>query len=106
MPERADAPCVVMNASAHDCPFLNRTDARCGEHFTLDQLDHAFAYCFGEYETCPLFAQRLAERRDARHALGEAPNDALVAASALANAYRAVARAHSVVQVNVRRAYA
>ena len=48
--------------TAH-CPFLNRTDPRCADHFKLDHLQHAFKYCFASYMTCPVYAQRLFERR-------------------------------------------
>ena len=45
------------------CPFLNRTDTRCGEHLTIDSLDHAFEYCFDVYAACPLYLELLIERR-------------------------------------------
>ena len=45
------------------CPFLNRADSRCGEHFHLDQLDHAFEFCFDRYTSCPTYLERLVERR-------------------------------------------
>ncbi|HEY8750051.1 MAG TPA: hypothetical protein VIM11_18855 [Tepidisphaeraceae bacterium] len=45
------------------CPFLNRTDARCSNHFSLDSLGHAFAYCFGKYQQCSMYGELLAERR-------------------------------------------
>lgn len=45
------------------CPFLNRTDSRCGQHFHLDHLDHAFEYCFDRYTACPTYLERLVERR-------------------------------------------
>src|SRR2546423_859317 len=47
----------------HHCPFLNRPDGRCAEHFHLDQLEHAFAYCFDRYAACPVYVERLVERR-------------------------------------------
>lgn len=45
------------------CPFLNRTDARCSRHFSLDALDYAFDYCFDYYEGCAVYLELLAERR-------------------------------------------
>jgi len=54
------------------CPFLNRTDSRCGSHFTLERLEHAFEYCFDRYTACPVYLELLVERRvrrgEARHA--------------------------------------
>ena len=49
------------------CPFLNRADARCSNHFNLDSLGHAFAYCFGQYQQCPMYRDLLAERRERRY---------------------------------------
>jgi len=45
------------------CPFLNRADGRCGEHFGLESLDHAFRYCFDRYKACPVYLELLLERR-------------------------------------------
>ena len=45
------------------CPFLNRTDSRCGSHFTLERLEHAFAYCFDRYHACSTYLELLVERR-------------------------------------------
>jgi hypothetical protein len=45
------------------CPFLNRTDSRCGSHFTLERLEHAFEYCFDRYNACPVYLELLVERR-------------------------------------------
>ena len=45
------------------CPFLNRSDRRCSNCLSLDRLDHAFDYCFGEYKACPVYLEMLAERR-------------------------------------------
>ncbi|HEY7116963.1 MAG TPA: hypothetical protein VH475_10275 [Tepidisphaeraceae bacterium] len=47
----------------HHCPFLNRADARCSKHFSLDDLGHAFEYCFGYYEGCGVYLELLVERR-------------------------------------------
>ena len=52
-----------MAEQEHHCPFLNRPDERCAEHFQLDQLGHAFAYCFDRYAACPVYIERLVERR-------------------------------------------
>jgi hypothetical protein len=48
------------------CPFLNRTDARCSDHFSLESLGHAFTFCFGKYQQCPVYGEMLAERRQRR----------------------------------------
>jgi hypothetical protein len=53
-------------ACADHCPFLNRHDSRCGEHMSLAGLDHAFNYCFGRYQGCPVYFQMLIERRTRR----------------------------------------
>ena len=53
-------------ARANHCPFLNRRDARCGEHMSLQGLGHAFDYCFGRYQGCPVYFQMLIERRTRR----------------------------------------
>jgi hypothetical protein len=45
------------------CPFLNRTDERCGQHFTLEQMEHAFVHCFDLYTHCPVYQELLIERR-------------------------------------------
>jgi len=54
------------------CPFLNRTDSRCGSHFTLERLEHAFAYCFDRYNACPTYLELLVERRVRRGEAKEA----------------------------------
>jgi hypothetical protein len=48
---------------ADHCPFLNRSDCRCGEYLSLDRLGHAFGRCFGQYAACPVYAELLIERR-------------------------------------------
>lgn len=45
------------------CPFLNRADARCSNFFSLERLDHAFGYCFDQYQGCPVYRELLVERR-------------------------------------------
>src|SRR5687768_10083011 len=45
------------------CPFLNRSDRRCSDCLSLDHIDHAFDYCFGEYKACAVYLELLAERR-------------------------------------------
>ncbi|MEA2708984.1 MAG: hypothetical protein QOF78_1585 [Phycisphaerales bacterium] len=57
-----------MTEMSDHCPFLNRSDERCSESFTLDHLGHAFKYCFDRYQTCPVYAQQLAERQGRRAA--------------------------------------
>jgi len=55
-----------MSAPVNHCPFLNRADDRCSMHFSLDRLDSAFEHCFGEYSSCAVYREQLAERREAR----------------------------------------
>ena len=50
------------------CPFLNRSDRRCSEYFRLSHLQHAFKFCFDEYQACPVYAEQLAERQGRRAA--------------------------------------
>jgi hypothetical protein len=57
-----------MSSNAKHCPFLNRADARCGDAFSIDNLDHAFKYCFGRYIACPVYAELLIERKVRRSA--------------------------------------
>ena len=45
------------------CPFLNRSDYRCANHFSLDKLDAAFDHCFGAYQACPTYLEMLDERK-------------------------------------------
>jgi hypothetical protein len=60
------------------CPFLNRTDSRCGSHFTLERLEHAFAYCFDKYHACPVYLELLAERRVRRGETVDATKDGAI----------------------------
>ena len=46
------------------CPFLNRNEARCAEHFSVNRLQHAFDHCFNEYSNCPSYQAMLNERND------------------------------------------
>lgn len=52
-----------MCAHDHHCPFLNKSDARCSNYFQLSNLEHAFEYCFDRYQACPVYLERLVERR-------------------------------------------
>ena len=74
------------------CPFLNRTDSRCAEHFHLDHLQHAFRFCFDRYEACPLYDELLAERQCRRRMAGH-----------LSGKEPAHAEAGSLVQVTIHR---
>ena len=65
-----------MTEQASHCPFLNRTDARCSNHFSLDRLGHAFAYCFGQYQGCPVYLELLAERCERMHTASCGRDDA------------------------------
>ena len=55
----------------HHCPFLNRSDARCSAHFSLERLDRAFAHCFGDYHECGVYLELLMERRARPLAAGQ-----------------------------------
>ena len=52
-----------MPERSHHCPFLNRADARCSKHFSLDALGYAFDHCFDYYEGCGVYLELLVERR-------------------------------------------
>src|SRR5689334_3951985 len=58
-----DRSSVASGQPGHHCPFLNRADARCGENFSLERLDHAYEYCFHKYKTCAIYHQLLVERQ-------------------------------------------
>ena len=49
--------------SDHHCPFLNRADKRCSEHFNLDRLGYAFKYCCDRYHKCSTYSVLLSERQ-------------------------------------------
>ena len=55
------------------CPFLNRTDVRCGNHLSLTTIGSAFDHCFGCYSACPTYHEMLAERRDRQQQQGHRP---------------------------------
>ena len=59
---------VNMHDMSDHCPFLNRSDRRCSEKFRLSHLQHAFTYCFDGYQSCPVYAEQLAERQGRRAA--------------------------------------
>jgi hypothetical protein len=58
-----------MRDMSDHCPFLNRSDRRCSEYFRLSHLQHAFKFCFNEYQSCPVYAEQLAERQGRRAAV-------------------------------------
>ena len=53
------------------CPFLNRSDARCSAHFRLNHLGGAFQHCFDRYQSCAVYPELLKERRDRRAAAAQ-----------------------------------
>lgn len=55
-----------MPQRAVHCPFLNRSDSRCSSHFSLDHLSDAFEQCMDAYQSCPVYLELLAERRERR----------------------------------------
>ena len=52
-----------MSDHGHHCPFLNRSDARCSQNFSLDRLNNTYDYCFGQYAACSVYLELLVERR-------------------------------------------
>ena len=52
------------------CPFLNKSDVRCGNHFSLTRLGSAFDHCFGCYAACTTYHELLAERQGRRQQPG------------------------------------
>ncbi len=52
------------------CPFLNKSDVRCGNHFSLTRLGSAFDHCFGCYAACGTYQELLHERLDRRQQQG------------------------------------
>src|SRR3954468_24967191 len=52
-----------MGDPGRHCPFLNRADERCSEHFRLDHLGEAFGQCFDLYHACPTYQELLLERQ-------------------------------------------
>lgn len=54
----------------HQCPFVNRPDSRCSQRLNIDRLGHAFEFCFNSYSTCPVYLERLVERRVRREREG------------------------------------
>jgi hypothetical protein len=45
------------------CPFLNRSDPRCSQNFSIEQINNTYDYCFGEYAACAVYSELLVERR-------------------------------------------
>ncbi|MGH7180321.1 MAG: hypothetical protein ACREJC_23280 [Tepidisphaeraceae bacterium] len=58
------------------CPFLNRANQRCAEHFSLDRLGHAFEYCFNTYAACPVYQELLEERQARRGQISQVSDGA------------------------------
>src|ERR1041385_8994340 len=52
-----------MNANGRYCPFLNRSDPRCSEYFSLNHLDYTLSHCFASYQSCPIYEALLVERK-------------------------------------------
>jgi hypothetical protein len=66
-----------MAERADHCPFLNRADTRCADHFTIDGLHHAFEHCFDRYKQCRTYVELLVERRVKRGSADATGTDAL-----------------------------
>ena len=45
------------------CPFLNRSDVRCSNNFSLERINNTYDYCFGQYAACSTYLELLVERR-------------------------------------------
>ena len=52
-----------MGDCGEHCPFLNQADARCAGHSSLDDLEHAYRFCFDRYQACPVYFDLLVECR-------------------------------------------
>ena len=52
-----------MHTCDSHCPFLNRNDDRCANHFQVTDLQYAFRFCFNNYKACPSYLEQLVERR-------------------------------------------
>jgi hypothetical protein len=87
----------------HHCPFLNRSDSRCGEHLKIDRLGHAFDFCFDVYAACPVYLELLIERRIKS---ADAPARPVLAVDRAVLERVGVPHASRVVQVQVRRSLA
>jgi hypothetical protein len=87
-----------MADQGNHCPFLNRADGRCSTFFSLDRLDHAFEYCFGEYQQCPVYLELLVERR-VRRMTGSCDGSSPLVQITLAHRYKQPAAGASGVAV-------
>jgi len=72
----------IMKGHGSHCPFLNRSDPQCAEYLRLGSLVHAFEHCWGEYRSCPVYAdlmmQRRARRRSAAQPVPDEPANAVI----------------------------
>lgn len=55
-----------MSDRENHCPFLNRSDHRCSDFFSIEQLQHAFEHCFHAYKSCAVYQELLVERQARR----------------------------------------
>ncbi len=39
------------------CPFVNKSDARCAAHLTLQNIASAFTDCAGQHIKCPVYQE-------------------------------------------------
>ena len=44
------------------CPFINKADNRCANHWTLNNIMQAFGHCADSYTTCPVYRKMLVEQ--------------------------------------------
>ena len=59
------------------CPFVNKNDSRCANHWTLYNITQAFLHCADRYATCPAYKELIADDRTSRQA--DAPPGLLAA---------------------------
>ena len=52
-----------MDAAPKQCPFLDLSHPQCSARFQLDNIEHAFKFCFGRYKACPTYFQLQVENR-------------------------------------------
>jgi hypothetical protein len=100
-----------MPDQSHHCPFLNRADRRCADHFSLDHLDHAFEFCFDAYGDCPVYQELLLERQIKRVSAMVIPPESTagMAAAGMSTARMKIGADHAkrkLVQIALPRRYA
>ncbi|NLW86861.1 MAG: hypothetical protein GXY38_08305 [Planctomycetes bacterium] len=44
------------------CPFINKADNRCANHWTLRNIMQTFLHCADSYHACPVYRTLLQEQ--------------------------------------------